>query len=82
VLQETLAPIRERRHYYEQHIDYVYDMLEEGSKVARQKAAEVLKRVRRSIGVEYFEDMELRHSVYTNVDDDAEYDDGGFCKKR
>ena len=82
VLQETLAPIRERRHYYEQHIDYVYDMLEEGSKVARQKAAEVLKRVRRAIGVEYFEDMELRHSVYTNVDDDAEYDDGGFCKKR
>ena len=82
VLQETLAPIRERRHYYEQHIDYVYDMLEEGSKVARQKAAEVLKRVRRAIGVEYFEDMELRHRVYTNVDDDAEYDDGGFCKKR
>ena len=79
VLQETLAPIRERRHYYEQHIDYVYDMLEEGSKVARQKAAEVLKRVRRAIGVEYFEDMELRHSVYTNVDDAAEYDDGGFC---
>ena len=70
ILQETLAPIRERRHYYEQHIDYVYDMLEEGSKVARQKAAEVLKRVRRAIGVEYFEDMELRHSVYTNVDDE------------
>jgi len=70
VLQEILAPIRERRHYYEQHIDYVYDMLEEGSKVARMKAAEVLKRVRRAIGVEYFEDMELRHSVYTNVDDE------------
>lgn len=69
VIQETLAPIRERRHYYEQHIDYVYNMLEEGSKVARQKAAEVLKRVRRAIGVEYFEDMELRHSIYTNVDD-------------
>lgn len=69
VIQETLAPIRERRHYYEQHIDYVYDMLEAGSKVARQKAAEVLKRVRRAIGVEYFEDMELRHSIYTNVDD-------------
>ena len=72
VLQEILAPIRERRHYYEQHIDYVYDMLEEGSKVARMKAAEVLKRVRRAIGVEYFEDMELRHSVYTNVDDEED----------
>ena len=72
VIQEILAPIRERRHYYEQHIDYVYDMLEEGSKIARKKAAEVLKRVRRAIGVEYFEDMELRHSVYTNIDDPIE----------
>lgn len=58
------------RHYYENHIDYVYDMLEEGSKKARQKAIEVLKRVRRAIGVEYFEDMELRHSVYKNIDDE------------
>lgn len=45
-------------------------MLEEGSKKARQKAIEVLKRVRRAIGVEYFEDMELRHSVYKNIDDE------------
>lgn len=70
ILQEILAPIRERRHYYEQHIDYVYDMLEEGSKIARIKAAEVLKRVRNAIGIEYFEDIELRHSIYTNVDDE------------
>lgn len=75
ILQEILAPIRERRHYYEQHIDYVYDMLEEGSKIARIKAAEVLKRVRKAIGIEYFEDMELRHSVYTNVDDRNESND-------
>ena len=69
VVQEILEPIREKRHYYEQHIDYVYDMLEEGSKVAREKAKEVLLRVRRAIGVEYFEDTELRHSVYTNIED-------------
>ena len=55
VLQETLEPIRERRKYYEQNLDYVYDMLENGSKKAREKAKEVLKRVRKAIGVEYFE---------------------------
>lgn len=66
ILQETLKPIRERRHYFEERIDYVYDMLEEGSKIARKKAAEVLLRVRRAIGLEYFEDMDLRHSVYSN----------------
>ena len=70
VLQEVLAPIRERRHYYEKNIDYVYDMLEEGSKKAREKASEVLKRVRNAIGVEYFEDEKLRHSVYTNENED------------
>lgn len=69
VLQDVLKPIRERRHYYEQHIDYVYDMLEEGSKKAREKSEEVLKRVRRAVGVEYFEDTELKHSVYTNIDE-------------
>lgn len=68
IIQETLAPIRERRKYYEQHIDYVYNMLEEGSKVARLKATEVLKRVRRAIGIEYFEDMDLRYSTYTDID--------------
>jgi len=55
VLQETLEPIRERRKYYEQNLDFVYDMLENGSKKAREKAKEVLKRVRKAIGVEYFE---------------------------
>jgi len=69
VLQETLKPIRERRHYYEQRINKVYDMLEEGSKKARKKAQEVLKRVRKAIGIEYFEDMELRNCKYSNIDD-------------
>lgn len=69
VLQDILGPIRERRHFYEQHIDYVYDMLEDGSKKARLKAAEVLKRVRTSMGLEYFSDDELKHSVYCNVED-------------
>ena len=64
VLQEILKPIRERRHYFEEHIDVVYEMLEDGSKEARKKAQEVLKRVRKAIGVEYFDDIELRYSVY------------------
>lgn len=60
IIQEELAPIREKRHYYEQHIDEVYDILEKGSEKARAVAANTLKRVRRAIGVEYFEDANLR----------------------
>ena len=55
ILQEILEPIREKRHYYENNLDYVYKVLEDGSKKARIKASEVLKRVRNSMGIEYFE---------------------------
>ena len=54
VLNDVLAPIRERRAIYENNIEAVYKMLEEGSKKARTKSEEVLKRVRKAIGVEYF----------------------------
>ena len=54
VLQEVLLPIRTQRKYYEERLDFVYDMLEKGSIEARGKAKEVLDRVRNAIGVNYF----------------------------
>lgn len=54
VLNDVLAPIRERRAIYENNIEVVYKMLEEGSKKARAKSEEVLTRVRKAIGIEYF----------------------------
>lgn len=54
VLNDVLTPIRERRAIYENNIEAVYKMLEEGTKKARAKSEEVLTRVRKAIGVEYF----------------------------
>lgn len=54
VLNDVLTPIRERRAIYENNLEAVYKMLEEGSKKARAKSEEVLTRVRKAIGVEYF----------------------------
>lgn len=54
VLNDVLTPIRERRAIYENNIEAVYKMLEEGSQEARAKSEEVLTRVRKAIGVEYF----------------------------
>lgn len=54
VLNDVLTPIRKRRAIYENNIEAVYKMLEEGSKKARAKSEEVLARVRKAIGVEYF----------------------------
>lgn len=59
VLEDTLAPIRARRHYYEQHIPEVYQILFDGSDKARKIAAETLQRVKRAIGLDYRNDIEL-----------------------
>lgn len=54
VLEGTLEPIRERRKYYDEHPEIVEKIVKEGTEKARKKAQEVLKRVRKQIGVEYF----------------------------
>lgn len=45
-INEILAPIRERRVYYENHIDEVEDIIRTGSAKARQRASEVLDKVK------------------------------------
>lgn len=45
-INEILAPIRERRAYYENHIDEVEDIIRTGSAKARQRASEVLDKVK------------------------------------
>ena len=54
VMQELLAPIREKRAELAKNMDYVYKVFEEGSKKANAIAEETLKRVREAIGLEYF----------------------------
>lgn len=55
VIEDILNPIREKRAYYEEHIDEVYKMLEEGSKKARSVAHETIEKVRAAIGINYFD---------------------------
>ncbi len=54
VLEEMLTPIREKRAYYDTHPEIVEEIIKDGTKKAREKASEVLSRVRKQIGVEYF----------------------------
>ncbi|MCT7874903.1 MAG: tryptophan--tRNA ligase, partial [Lactobacillus iners] len=54
VLEEELAPIRERREKFAQDKDAVYEMLLEGSKKANEVANETLQEVRDAIGFNYF----------------------------
>ena len=59
ILNEMLAPIRERRAYWENNIEEVYRILEEGSLEARRTAAQTLNEVRGAMRINYFEDREL-----------------------
>lgn len=59
VLEEELAPIRERRKQWEQDIPGVFDILRRGSEEARAVAAETLADVRRAMRINYFDDPKL-----------------------
>ena len=46
VINEKFEPIREKRKYYEEHIDEVEKIIRKGTENARARAKEVLKKVR------------------------------------
>lgn len=55
VLEDILEPMREKRAYYENHLDLVFDMLKSGSMKAREVAGDTLNKVRNAIGINYFD---------------------------
>lgn len=59
ILEDLLDPIREKRKYYEAHVEDVYKMLEEGSQKAIAKANETLYEVKNAMQINYFDDKEL-----------------------
>ena len=54
IIQAELEPIRNRRKESETNLDYVYEVLKEGSNNARKIASNTLRDVRNAIGIEYF----------------------------
>ena len=52
---DTLEPIREKRKYYEENPELVDKILLEGTKKAKSKAEETMKKVKESIKINYFE---------------------------
>lgn len=56
ILEEILSPIREKRKYYEEHLDEVYSILKEGTTKANEKANKTLKKVKKAIMIDFFEE--------------------------
>lgn len=59
VLEDELTPIRERRHQFEQDIEGVYKILEQGTAAAKAVAEKTLAEVKEAMKINYFDDKEL-----------------------
>lgn len=59
VLEEELAPIRQRRAEFEKDIPAIFNMLKAGSQKAQAKAAKTLEEVKAAMRINYFSDEEL-----------------------
>ena len=54
VINDELSPIRERRKKYENNLDYVYEVLREGTKKAVEAANGTVKEVKTAMKINYF----------------------------
>ena len=54
VINDELSPIRERRKKYENNLDYVYEVLREGTKKAVEATNETVKEVKTALKINYF----------------------------
>ena len=52
---DYLAPIREKRKYYEEHLELVDKILKEGTEKARKVAKETMRDVKKAMKLDYFE---------------------------
>ena len=52
-MEEFLTPIREKRKYYEEHPEVVTDILNKGTKNARERAINTMKQVKTSMKIDY-----------------------------
>ena len=59
IVQAELEPIRARRKEYEKDIPAVYEILKEGSEKARAIAAQTLDEMKKSMKINYFDDLDL-----------------------
>ncbi len=55
-MMEFLKPIQDKRKYYEEHLDEVDNILINGTKAARKRATATMKKVKKSMQIDYYEE--------------------------
>lgn len=57
-LSESLKDVRERRRYYESRSEIIDKVIKEGTKKARNEARMTIKKVKKAMKIDYFDDIE------------------------
>ena len=60
VMQEIMEPMRTRREMYAQKKEEVFKMLEDGTKRSAEYTNQVLKEVKKAVGIDYFSDSSFK----------------------
>lgn len=63
ILQDFLRPIREKREALSQNIEYVYQVLKDGTLAARKQASKTLNKVKKAMKIDYFENDEFLKEI-------------------
>lgn len=63
ILCEVIKPIRDKKLELTNHIEYVYDILENGTKKANEKADETLQKVKEHMGIDYFDNKNFLNEM-------------------
>ena len=63
ILQDFLRPIREKREALSQNIEYVYQVLKDGTLDARKQVNNTLNRVKKAMKIDYFENDEFLKEI-------------------
>ena len=66
VMQEVMEPIRTRRENYEKRKLEVFEMLRQGTLKAVEHTNILLNKVKKDIGINYFDDEEFKNKVINN----------------
>ena len=66
VMQEILAPIRERREYYQERKPELFKILEEGTKKSIEHSNKILAEVKKAVGIVTFDDVEYQENYLNN----------------
>ena len=69
ILCEVIKPIREKRSELLNDLDSVYQILEEGTKKANQKANATLQRVKEHMGIDYFDNPKFLQEIKEQFSD-------------